>query len=108
LVSENVVDFDPGPLVRTLNIYSVEDEVRNEYRKDPVPRKLSYKQLVTGMVGFKVEVHGVLSGIVGGHYKLRTGEQDLDSLDQMVLVRQRYDSSKGVQPWVLTFGRLEV
>jgi hypothetical protein len=108
MVTEKVFDLYPGVLGNTLNVYSVEDRLRNLYRQDPVPRKTSYKQMVTALVGKKVEMQGIISGLLGGHYKLHTGESDLDELDKMLLVRQRFDSSRGVQPWALTFGRLEV
>jgi hypothetical protein len=91
-----------------VNIYSVVDAVRNQYRQDPPPKKVTYGRLVTALVGGKVEMEGMVSGTLGRLYKLYTGEPDLDELDKMVLVRQRYDSRRGVQPWTLTFGRLLV
>jgi hypothetical protein len=108
LVSSKAGDFDVGPLSGTLSTYQVKDKLRNEYREDPVPRSWGYKRLVTGLVGDKVEMKGIASGVVGKHYILHTGESEIDDMEKLILIRQRYDSSKGVQPWVVTFGKLLV
>jgi hypothetical protein len=107
LAEGDVFDLKPDVTGFTLNPYAVVDKLRNQYREDPAPRKFSYKQKVTALVGAKVEIQGMLAGTLGGHYKLHVGDKESDALS-LVLVRQRFDSSKGMRPWTLTYGVLGV
>jgi hypothetical protein len=99
---------DPGVLASSLNFSSVTDSMWVQYGQDHAPKWRTYKNWVRELFGQKVECKGALSAVVGNCYVLPSGEQDLDSLGKMVLVRQRFDSRKSPQPWTLTFGRLEV
>jgi hypothetical protein len=100
--------LDPGVLAGALNFSSVTDSMLVQYGQDHAPKWKAYKNWVRELFGRKVECKGVIPALVGNCYLLPSGEQDLDSLDKMVVVRQRFDSRKSPQPWTLTFGHLEV
>ena len=86
----------------------VVDHMRSEYRFDPYPSRYRYKGLMDMLIGAKVEATGILSLTLGNRYLLKTGEDDIDKLSKMVLVRQKFDSTRSQDPWTLTFGHLEV
>jgi hypothetical protein len=100
--------FDPGLLARSLNFSSVTDGMWVRYGQDHAPKWRSYKNWVRELFGQKVECKGVAPALVGNCYILSSGETDLDSLEKMVVLRQRFDSKKTPQPWTITFGHLEV
>jgi hypothetical protein len=105
---DNVLDFDPGVLANSLNFSSVTDDLWVKYGQDHDPKWRSYKNWVRQLFGRKVECKGVIPSVVGLCYGLHTGEEDLDKLNKMVVIRQRFDSKKDPQPWLLTFGQLGV
>jgi hypothetical protein len=105
---DEVLDFDPGGLAGSLNFSSVTDELWVKYGQEHDPKWRSYKNWVRDIFGRKVECTGSVPGLVGACYGLHTGEEDLDRMDKMVLIRQRFDSKKEPQAWSVVFGRLEV
>jgi hypothetical protein len=107
-LDDEVRDFDPGQLAGSLNFSSVTDDLWVKYGQDHAPKWKSYKNWVRELFGRKVECKGAVPSVVGTCYGLQTGEEDLNKLDKMVVIRQRFDSKKVPQPWSITFGRLEV
>jgi hypothetical protein len=107
-LDDRVRDFDPGVLARSLSFSSVTDELWVKYGQDHAPKWRSYKNWVRELFGRKVECKGAIPSVVGACYGLQTGEEDLNKLDKMVVIRQRFESKKTPQPWSITFGRLEV
>jgi hypothetical protein len=107
-LTEEATKWEPGVLASSLNFSSVTDSMWVQYGQDHAPKWKTYKNWVRELFGQKVECKGVLPALVGNCYLLPSGEQDLDSLGKMLLIRQRFDSKKIPQPWTLTFGRLEV
>jgi hypothetical protein len=103
-----VRDFNTGQLASSLSFSSVTDDLWVKYGQDHDPKWRTYKNWVRELFGRKVECKGLVPNVVGTCYGLQTGEEDLDKLDRMVVIRQRFDSKKTPQPWLLTFGRLEV
>jgi hypothetical protein len=108
LVKEEIIEFSPGILGRTLSYSFVNDSPAVQYKKDHHPRRYEYKNWLRLLFGQKVDCQGGVYSVIGAHHKLTTGEEDVGKLDKMVLLRQKFDSSKNPQPWALTFGRLEV
>jgi hypothetical protein len=100
--------LDPGVFAESLSFSSVTDSMWVGYGQDHAPKWRAYKNWVRELFGKKVECKGVIPAQVGNCYILPSGEKDLDDLDRMVVVRQRFDSKKTPQPWTITFGRLEV
>jgi hypothetical protein len=108
LAKEEAIDFNPGVFWRTLSYSSVMDEQAVRYKKDHHPALFTYKNWIRLLLGCKVDCRGAVSSVLGAHHILSTGEGGIDKLDKMLLIRQKYDSTKNPQPWSLTFGRLEV
>jgi hypothetical protein len=107
-LDDKVDKFDPGVLAGSLDFSSVTDSLWVKYGQEHNPKWRSYKNWVRKIFGQKVECKGAVPGVVGTCYGLQTGEEDLNKLDRMVVIRQRFDSKKTPQPWSITFGRLEV
>jgi hypothetical protein len=107
-LDDKVHKFDPGVLANSVNFSSVTDSLWVKYGQDHGPKWRSYKNWVRELFGQKVECKGALPSVVGTCYELQTGEEDLNKLDKMVVIRQRFDSKKTPQPWSISFGRLEV
>jgi hypothetical protein len=107
-LADKVLDFDPGVLAGSLGFSSVTDALWVKYGQDHAPKWRSYKNWARELFGRKVECKGVIPSVVGLCYGLHTGEEDLDKLNKMVVIRQRFDSKKRPQPWSISFGQLEV
>jgi hypothetical protein len=107
-LGDKVLDFDPGALAGSLNFSSITDDLWVKYGQDHDPKWRSYKNWVRELFGRKVECKGAVPSVVGLCYGLHTGEEDLDKLNKMVVVRQRFESKKTPQPWLITFGQLGV
>jgi hypothetical protein len=107
-LADEVSKFDADILARSLNYSSVTDELWVKYGQDHSPKWRSYKNWARELFGRKVECKGLVPSVVGLCHGLHTGGEDLDKLDKMVVIRQRFDSKKQPQPWTITFGQLEV
>jgi hypothetical protein len=97
-------DFAPRSMA--LGYSFVRDDLLSDYRAGSQPSRIRYKGWMQKIVGDKVEVQGNVAGAIGRQYALHTGEEDLDGLSGMVLVRQSLDTAKQPRPWNLVFGRL--
>jgi len=79
------------------------------YLRDHPPAKHSYKKLISSFIGDKFDIKGRFPAMIGSRYKLSGAEEEVFSkYDKLILIRQKYDSTKLPLPWSLTFGQLLV
>jgi len=87
----------------------VRDYQATGYFRDHPPSKHSYKRLISSFIGDKFDVKGRFPAMIGSRYKFSGEEETLASkYNKLILVRQKYDSTKLPLPWTLTFGQLLV
>jgi len=87
----------------------IRDSFHVNYRRDHPPAKIGYKNLISSFIGDKFDLKGKVPGIIGARYKLKGAEEEVFSkYGKLVLVRQKFDSTKQPLPWNLTFGQLLV
>jgi len=85
----------------------VSDYQNVNFLRDHHPARHSYKRLISSFIGDKFDVKGRFPGIIGARYKLSGAEEDLFAkYGKLILVRQKYDTTKLPLPWSLTFGQL--
>ena len=109
LLSSDVIEFPLDAVLFAGGHYTfVRDYLNIRYTVDHPPSPISYKSWMMHMIGDKFDVHTNAGGVLGFKYILTNGDEDLSEYDNLILVRQRYDSSKGSSPWTLTFGQFLV
>jgi len=87
----------------------VRDYLVVRYNRDQVPSKVHYKNWIGSLIGDKFDVKSNIPGFMGFRYKITGGDEVLfKKYDKLVLVRQKFDSTKQPLPWTLTFGQLNV
>jgi hypothetical protein len=70
------------------------------------PEEIRYLDMVNMLMGEKVEVESEVFGQIGSTYRLVTGDKEIDKLQEMVLVYQKFDNSLPDRRFALTFARL--
>ena len=110
ILRDKVLEYDTNFLAFSGGAYSfIRDYLSERYQRDHPPKVIGYKSILNGMIGDKFDVDATIPGLVGFKYKLSGTDQSLfKDYDNLVLIRQRYDSAKSPLPWALTFGQLMV
>jgi len=87
----------------------IRDYQNVNFTRDHRPARHGYKNLISSFIGDKFDIKSRFPGKFGHRYNLKGAEEDVFSqYDKLVLIRQKYDSTKVPLPWTLTFGQLLV
>ena len=85
------------------------DYLMVRYNFDFVPSRVRYENWIGSMITDKFDIKGTVPGLMGFRYELKGAYESLfKKYDKLVLVRQKYDSTKQPLPWTLTFGQLKI